>query len=435
MFSVPRILSVSRARLAFCVALVLLGTLAAREGAGVVERKADVALETVPVTLQQRARLLGILWSRGSFNATRSEWSVDLFVAQRDPQGAAAKDSGGRALRDDFHTEKMRALVEFLTLQIGGAVRTIGDEAFLSGLPWERNWPDSHPDELAVHDVNFLAGVIDGGGAASGVVAEQNMCCDTAARMVGLFDLLTTGPNYRDLGFYLAHPRHGEMSREHALKADSVSVKLRASHFASVHDWGFVNPARVPGFGLFDSSSDPHELGEPFELPGEDVDDEFKCFGLVATIMPLPGKRFVYGTRQVDIIRGSEQSDVIYGRGGDDIICSGGGRDEVHGGDGDDRISGDADDDVMHGDNGNDTMFGGSGHDTLFGDRDHDRLSGGDGNDRLFGGLGQDQLFGNEGIDRLRGNEGMDRLFGGHDADIDTCYTGGQPGDYFASCP
>ncbi len=110
------------------------------------------------------------------------------------------------------------------------------------------------------------------------------------------------------------------------------------------------------------SDHDPLVLGLDLRAPRP---EDYRCDGLVPTIL---------GTNGGDLIEGTDGSDVIMALGGDDRVLGAQGTDTVCAGAGDDEVSGG---------NGDDVLFGGSGDDVL---------RGGNGADRLVGGLGNDQL-------------------------------------------
>ncbi len=104
------------------------------------------------------------------------------------------------------------------------------------------------------------------------------------------------------------------------------------------------------------------------------------------------GSKFVFGTRDDDVLNGTDRNKIFLGFGGDDAIHAGKGNDKAFGGRGDDLI------------------FGKDGHDGLFGQSGNDGLAGGHGKDHLYGGRGRDFIVGGEGDDQLEGGGGSDKF-------------------------
>ncbi len=121
-------------------------------------------------------------------------------------------------------------------------------------------------------------------------------------------------------------------------------------------------------------------------------------------------KKFVFGSRDDDVLWGTDHNDVIFGFRGDDDIFARRGNDIAFGGRGDDLIKGDNGNDKLNGDRGDDGIAGGDGNDDL---------NGGDGRDFLVGGAGRDQLAGGRGDDTfvLRVGSGTDTVTDLHSND------------------
>lgn len=142
------------------------------------------------------------------------------------------------------------------------------------------------------------------------------------------------------------------------------------------------------------------ELDLTEDDPVEVVGEEYRCHGLLATIVGTDGDDVIEGTPERDVIVALGGDDVIYGKGGSDIICAGAGEDTIRG----------------HG--GHDAIFGGRGNDRIFGGSRGDFLHGGAGDDELFGRTGRDLLVGGSGDDLLAGNRHADWLEGGPGNDL-----------------
>jgi mannosyltransferase len=101
-------------------------------------------------------------------------------------------------------------------------------------------------------------------------------------------------------------------------------------------------------------------------------DPEFRCQGLVPTILGSAGDERINGTRSNDVIHALQGDDIINGGPGDDILCGGGGDDLINGRDGNDIIYGNEGNDILNSGPGDDSLDGGEGFDKCRG-RGNDR--------------------------------------------------------------
>jgi len=140
----------------------------------------------------------------------------------------------------------------------------------------------------------------------------------------------------------------------------------------------------------------------------------------------IAGFENVLGGHGNDLIVGASGTNVLFGYLGSDSLNGLSGDDILHGGLDDDTLIGDSGDDILRGESGNDRLFAGLGNDRADGGDDDDFVRASNGRDTLLGGAGIDTLGGGSGGDLLNGNagddfilasNGNDRLLGGDDND------------------
>jgi len=156
-------------------------------------------------------------------------------------------------------------------------------------------------------------------------------------------------------------------SLDHALATSSLTAKVTDLvhwNINAVESFAYQyygDPALYAPNPYRSSDHDPLVLG---------IALDYRCGGLVPTIV---------GTHGDDTLIGTDGPDVIVALGGDDTVLGGNDEDVICGGRGDDSLEGGRGDDLLFGGSGDDTLVGGNGDDDLYGGRGADVLEQGRG--------------------------------------------------------
>ncbi len=194
-------------------------------------------------SFRARARLLGLLWGDG-----QRKWSGDWVYKCYTGDGAEQR-------------KKMCRFLEYLGKQVAGAdntVRTGDDYVTFRNLPWD-DWTNNVPNDPAIANYNFLAGIFNGEGSAKGLVCDQTdgIGGHSKERVEALYNHLRSSPDFEGLTFTL--DKGSSTYRLHLKNPEEWRI---------IHPWGYINLDRVPGYGDQSSldTTDPVELSEPFAL-------------------------------------------------------------------------------------------------------------------------------------------------------------------------